>query len=234
MTGRRNELDEARERAGLTLSDLWVRYFAAGGDHGAIELDAVIHGALLATREEHDLIAQVLNERFTQLGAGTPVPYLDSTDYLAATDVEAPRWPAPRVRRPSTPGRATGWVVDVLALDPDNEAPGAARRWARQLLHAHGYATLIHVTASGLTELVTNVCLHARTAMTVTMCLTEGTAVRFQVRDHSPALPVSRHTAVDATSGRGLQLVAACGQWGVEAHVDGKTVWFEPHLEELH
>lgn len=235
MTGRPNDrLNVARQRAGLSLSELWERYFAAGGDHGAIELDAVLNGALQATRDEFDLIAQVLNERFTELGAGTPVPYegeMANADSDLDPLVEAV--PAPRSVTPDNAGSDEAWVVSTLNLQPDTEAPSATRRWARQLLLLHGRPNLIDVTASGLTELVTNACLHARTPMTVTMTLRAGSTVRFHVRDLSPLMPVRRNADVDATSGRGLQLVAACGEWGVQEHPDGKSVWLEPRAPTL-
>ena len=68
-------LDQLRRQAGLTLEQLWLRYFALGGSRPALELEAVLHGALLADAHDHDVLAHALNERFTELGGDHPVPY---------------------------------------------------------------------------------------------------------------------------------------------------------------
>jgi len=68
-------LDLARQDAGLSQHELWIRYFALGGMTPALELEAVCHGAMVATEFDHDRIAHALNERFTELGRNHPVPY---------------------------------------------------------------------------------------------------------------------------------------------------------------
>lgn len=68
-------LDQLRRQAGLTLEQLWLRYFALGGGQPPLELEAVLHGALLAEAHDHDVLAHALNERFTELGGDHPVPY---------------------------------------------------------------------------------------------------------------------------------------------------------------
>jgi len=68
-------LDQLRRQAGLTLEQLWLRYFALGGCQPTLELEAVLHGALLAGAHDHDVLAHALNERFTELGGDHPVPY---------------------------------------------------------------------------------------------------------------------------------------------------------------
>ncbi len=70
-----DSLDLARQDAGLSQHDLWVRYFALGGMTAALELEAVCYGAMTATAPDHDRIAHALNERFTELGRNHPVPY---------------------------------------------------------------------------------------------------------------------------------------------------------------
>ena len=70
-------LVEAREAAGLSQSELWMRYFALGGMNAAVETDAVVHGALETTAYDRDLLVHALNERFTELGGDHPVPYSD-------------------------------------------------------------------------------------------------------------------------------------------------------------
>jgi hypothetical protein len=63
--------------AGLTHAELWLRYFELGGESPPLELEAVLFGALEPTPYEHDIIAQVLNERFVELGGPYLVPYAD-------------------------------------------------------------------------------------------------------------------------------------------------------------
>ncbi len=75
MTLPHGSFDLARQSAGLSQHDLWIRYFALGGMTPALELEAVCHGAMVATEPDHDRIAHALNERFTELGRNHPVSY---------------------------------------------------------------------------------------------------------------------------------------------------------------
>jgi hypothetical protein len=68
-------LDLYRREAGLSLSELWLRYFELGGMSTALELEAYLFGALIPTAHDHDLVAHALNERFVELGGNHPVPY---------------------------------------------------------------------------------------------------------------------------------------------------------------
>ncbi|HEV2754376.1 MAG TPA: hypothetical protein VG318_01190 [Actinomycetota bacterium] len=77
MTGPRDpaELDEARRHLGLTLKDLWIRYFALGGNADQIELDAFFHGLSELSRLEYNVLAHAINEAFMDHGAERRVPY---------------------------------------------------------------------------------------------------------------------------------------------------------------
>lgn len=68
-------LEQARQELNLTLTELWMRYFALGGMSSPLEIDAILHGALVASAHERDLLAVALNERFTELGGDHPLPY---------------------------------------------------------------------------------------------------------------------------------------------------------------
>jgi hypothetical protein len=70
-------LEQARQDLGLSVADLWFRYFALGDMSTALEVEAVLYGALVAIDHDHDhdLIAVALNERFSELGGDHPVPY---------------------------------------------------------------------------------------------------------------------------------------------------------------
>ena len=67
-------LEQARQETGLSVDDLWFRYFALGGMSTALEVEAFLYGALIATDHNHDVIAVALNERFAELGGDHPVP----------------------------------------------------------------------------------------------------------------------------------------------------------------
>lgn len=73
-------LDLARRAAGLSQAELWMRYFGLGGMQPALELEAVVHGALVPAAHDHDVLAHALNERFTELGLNHPVPYASAED----------------------------------------------------------------------------------------------------------------------------------------------------------
>ena len=70
-------LEEARRNLGLSVSDLWWRYFALGGRGTELELEAMLFQALVPAGSDRDVIAVALNERFSELGADHPIPYSD-------------------------------------------------------------------------------------------------------------------------------------------------------------
>ena len=63
-----DELDRARSDAGLSHAELWLRYFELGGMGGPVELEAYLHGSVLASDHEHDVLAHAINERLVELG----------------------------------------------------------------------------------------------------------------------------------------------------------------------
>lgn len=69
---------ETRIAAGLSLFQLWVRYFGLGGMRTRKQLDAQLSRASDPSPHEHDLVAHALNERFTELGRNHPVRYRGS------------------------------------------------------------------------------------------------------------------------------------------------------------
>ena len=68
-------LERARRDVGMSIDDLWLRYFALGGMSTALEVEAYLLGALLPPTHDHDVLAVALNERFSELGGDHPVPY---------------------------------------------------------------------------------------------------------------------------------------------------------------
>lgn len=75
MAERAEPFDQARRDVGLSMEELWMRYFALGGMGTAFEVEAYVLGALVAEPHDHDVIAVALNERFSELGGDHPVPY---------------------------------------------------------------------------------------------------------------------------------------------------------------
>lgn len=73
-------LDQARRDAGLSMTDLWVRYFGLGGMSTPVELEAYVLGALQPSRHERNLVAHAINEHHLENGGDHPVTYVDDTD----------------------------------------------------------------------------------------------------------------------------------------------------------
>ncbi|HEY2173835.1 MAG TPA: hypothetical protein VGH85_08495 [Mycobacteriales bacterium] len=75
-------LSEGVQYAQLTPSDLWVQYYALGGDADEYEVEAYALGLLTADNYQYNVIAQAINEAFIDRGANHPVAYrdLDLTD----------------------------------------------------------------------------------------------------------------------------------------------------------
>lgn len=75
-----NALDLARQDAGLSQEQLWLRYFGLGGMTQPLELSAVVCGALLTSADDRDRIVHALNERFIELGRNPPLSYSDDPE----------------------------------------------------------------------------------------------------------------------------------------------------------
>jgi hypothetical protein len=63
------------DRAGLSLADVWQRYAGIGGNGSASEVSAHVSGCECGDDEEHNLIAQAINEVFLDRGEDHPVAY---------------------------------------------------------------------------------------------------------------------------------------------------------------
>jgi hypothetical protein len=99
-----------------------------------------------------------------------------------------------------------------------------ARRLARAALEAE-HPELVDDAELVVSELVTNAALHGEPPITVRILT--GPTVRVEVEDAARHLPVVMPAELDATTGRGLALVAAVGaRWGVQGvPPGGKKVW---------
>lgn len=70
-------LNTARQDAGLSMVELYLRYFGLGGMTPALEMEAIVCGAHTTTDLDHDRMVHALNERFTEMGRNHPVPYAE-------------------------------------------------------------------------------------------------------------------------------------------------------------
>jgi serine phosphatase RsbU (regulator of sigma subunit) len=61
--------------AQLTLEDLWLRYFALGGEGDLVDVDAHLAGLMPLTRTQGDMLAHAVNERLDELISLHRVPY---------------------------------------------------------------------------------------------------------------------------------------------------------------
>ncbi|MGW3482903.1 hypothetical protein [Rhodococcus indonesiensis] len=64
----------ALRAAGLEVEELWLRYFALGGEAGKVEIEAYLNGLLPLPSLQHDLLAHAINERLDEL-APPRAPY---------------------------------------------------------------------------------------------------------------------------------------------------------------
>jgi hypothetical protein len=73
----RHELFEnARQRAGWTVEQLWIHYLALGGTHVVFDLEAYLSGLMPLPAGQQDVLACALNERLADLHDPAEVPYL--------------------------------------------------------------------------------------------------------------------------------------------------------------
>jgi PAS domain S-box-containing protein len=122
----------------------------------------------------------------------------------------------------------TTLASSARSFPPEPVSAGHARRFLRSFLRDHAREDLVDTAQVALSEIVTNAVLHARTDVEVAAALLADGALRVEVTDRNPQLPTQRGYGEQATTGRGLQLVAAvAADCGVVSHgAGGKAVWF--------
>ena len=132
-------------------------------------------------------------------------------------------------------GAADGWRWVSADWVPRAEVVPQVRRWAVGVLAVWGADDAEWQVTQLLTEVVTNVVLHAGTAFSIRLGHDPAVPgrVRCEVHDTSPVVPRLRHHSTRATTGRGIRLLdAVSDRWGVERDAGGKTVWFEVDADE--
>jgi hypothetical protein len=75
MTSPGFSLSDGWDLSGLTLTELWLSYLAVGGTATPARLAAYAHGMLRPDSHQHNMIAQAINEYFTDRGEDHPVSY---------------------------------------------------------------------------------------------------------------------------------------------------------------
>lgn len=139
---------------------------------------------------------------------------------LPGYPVGEPHWGATWRPRPPRSARRR--------LEGDPTSAAQARRFVSGVLHSWRLSELAGGDVELLTsELVGNAIRHGEAPFTVLVGY-DGTKVRIEVGDGSPALPRRLQPAPDATGGRGVQIVdEVATAWGVTRTQFGKRVWFE-------
>ncbi len=116
-----------------------------------------------------------------------------------------------------------------FAADPG--APGAARKFVRDVLRESGHADedQLDEAVFVVSELATNAVVHAGSAFSVGISILPAQRlIRLSVRDARPDLSTVGDSSLEARSGWGLTLVAGFSRsWGVETTSDTKVVWAE-------
>ncbi|HSE08842.1 MAG TPA: ATP-binding protein [Nocardioidaceae bacterium] len=126
-------------------------------------------------------------------------------------------------------------MTNTLRLEHGIRAPGRARRWIVQRCQEWRCDAIADDAALMVTELVTNVFLHARTDCLIhaefvrsmlTVAVTDGD--NEEISAHPPS--------TTAEDGRGLAIVAALADtWGIQHNDGAKSVWFRlSHTQQPH
>jgi hypothetical protein len=143
----RQALHSAFGQAQLTLDQLWLRYFALGGDADLVDVDAHLAGLVPLSRTQGDMLAHAINERLDELVTLNRVPYSrpirserpTSGPLAALVSLLMGAPPAPPERIPSlavSSARALGVELAVYLVDqeqrrlvrmPSEGSPGGTR-----------------------------------------------------------------------------------------------------------
>ncbi|MGI5457484.1 SpoIIE family protein phosphatase [Streptomyces sp. CA-249302] len=111
-------------------------------------------------------------------------------------------------------------------LEPEDAAPGRARRLARRALDRWGLEELSDSVELLVSEVVTNAVRYATRPVTLRLLRTD--VLRCEVGDDVPQLPRLRQARATDEGGRGLYLVNRLARrWGATRLSTGKVVWFE-------
>jgi hypothetical protein len=68
-------LAAAYASSGLRIGELWLAYFALGGNAGLYEIEAYVAGLMPMDAHEHNVVACAVNEQLAELLPGSRAPY---------------------------------------------------------------------------------------------------------------------------------------------------------------
>ncbi len=71
------EIEAARHILGWTMFHAWMGYFAVGGNASLGDVERWLSTATELPAQEHNLLAQAVNDGFTDRGLDHPVRYRD-------------------------------------------------------------------------------------------------------------------------------------------------------------
>ena len=124
-------------------------------------------------------------------------------------------------------------MPDTVRLVHDARAPQRARRWITQLCHEWGCEELSDIASLMVTELVTNVYLHAGTDCVIQAAYAPPT-LSVAVRDEDGTEVWPGPASDTEENGRGLAIVAALSDaWGTRRNGGTKEVWFDLSATDL-
>jgi anti-sigma regulatory factor (Ser/Thr protein kinase) len=144
----------------------------------------------------------------------------------------------PSERRITLPGDSDKFFcINELRIQasfpPVPASAGEARQLVSRALDQWGLEAAEETTLLLVTELVSNVVRHAKTALTLLLAY-DGSRLHVGVSDHDRQIPVLAKSSVKTHHGWGLQLVSAlASDWGTRTSPEGKTVWFDLNVDEL-
>ena len=70
-----HSLEAARQRLGLSDLELWIDYFALGGNLASDQLGQYLRGTRTVSEFDHNLVIHALNERFRDRGENGQLAY---------------------------------------------------------------------------------------------------------------------------------------------------------------
>lgn len=174
---------------------------------GALELEKLWNG--LAAKTPLSLLCGYSADQMTTAGELSGLVHVCNlhSDIVGGPSLEAAQIIRTFPAAPDTPSRARHLVIEQLC------------RW--------GYGSLVTDASLVVTELATNVVVHAKSALTLSLAR-RGGSVLIGVGDRNPTTPEHRAVELYSPGGRGLWLIEAfTTAWGCTPFANGKLIWAE-------
>ena len=114
-----------------------------------------------------------------------------------------------------------------MSVLPEPISVGRARSFLRTALDEWDADSFEEAATLLVSEVVTNLVLHARTVGELVVRLSDDRLL-VELHDGTRSLPQAKHYGLEATTGRGIGLLETMSSaWGAEVTPSGKRVWFE-------